>query len=206
MWLKPNMRMKSEKVYTCCSEIPLCRFIEAYHGNLKALVISGKVPDEKLHAVFCRILDEYNRIIGNKNLSFSVSCHSQIINYKAKISILCAVCNLLVSGNWDGMKELLPYAGIRKMKLESVEDAEKLAGKLESELAYLRMRLKTTEEKIKRPAKSESKIDFTRERMIVSTHFKMYIDPKTYTAAEYANLVKLMLNEIEEIKKYGKRN
>lgn len=66
------------KLYTKCDEIPLCRFIEAYNGNLKALVISGRSSDKELRLIFSRIMDEYNQIIENKNLQFAVSKRSLI--------------------------------------------------------------------------------------------------------------------------------
>ena len=83
-------------------------------------------------------------------------------------------------------------------------DAEKLINKIESSLAYIRLRLKMAQEQLDSTSQINRKVDFTKERMILSAHFKMRIDDKTYTASEYANLIRLMLNEIEEVKKYGK--
>lgn len=192
------------KIYTKCDEILLCKFIEVYNGNLEALVVSGKASNDELRLAYNQIMDEYNLIIGNKNLQLVISKHSDIINYYMKISIISAIFNFIKIGEVDKIYDLLPLVGVKKIYVQTISEAEKLIDNLESSLAYIRLRLKTIQEQIKKPVCKNHKVDFTKERMIVSTHFKMYIDPKLYTAAEYANLVRLMLNEIEEVKKYGK--
>lgn len=192
------------KLYTKCDEIPLCRFIEAYNGNLKALIISGRSSDKELRLIFSRIMDEYNQIIENKNLQFAVSKRSLIINYYTKISIISAILNFIKLGEINRLSDLLAVVGIKNVDIKTVSDAEKLINNLESLLAYIRLRLKMSQERLRNSSKVNRKVDFTKERMILSAHFKMRIDDKTYTAAEYANLVRLMLNEIEEVKKYGK--
>lgn len=192
------------KLYTKCDEIPLYKFIEAYDGNLKALVISGKASEEELRLTFSRIMDEYNQIIKNKNLQFAVSKRSLIINYYTKISIISAILNFIKLGEIDKIFDLLAIVDIKNVNIETVADAEKLINKIESSLAYIRLRLKMAQEQLDKTSQTNRRVDFTKERMILSSHFKMRIDDKTYTAAEYANLVRLMLNEIEEVKKYGK--
>lgn len=192
------------KLYTKCDEIPLCRFIEAYNGNLKALIISGRSSDKELRLIFSRIMDEYNQIIENKNLQFAVSKRSLIINYYTKISIISAILNFIKLGEIDKISDLLTIVDIKNVNIETVADAEKLINKIESSLAYIRLRLKMAQEQLDSTSQINRKVDFTKERMILSSHFKMRIDDKTYTASEYANLIRLMLNEIEEVKKYGK--
>lgn len=192
------------RIYTKCDEIPLCKFIEAYNGNLKALVISGRVPDNELRLIFSRIMDEYNQIIESKNLQFAVAKHSLIINYYTKISVISAIFNLIKLGEINQLTDLLAIVGVKNVDIKTVSDAEKLIDNLESLLAYIRLRLKMSQEQLHNSSNANRKVDFTKERMILSAHFKMRIDDKTYTAAEYANLVRLMLNEIEEVKKYGK--
>ena len=192
------------KLYTKCDEIPLCRFIEAYNGNLKALVISGRSSDKELRLIFSRIMDEYNQIIENKNLQFAVSKRSLIINYYTKISIISAILNFIKLGEIDKISDLLTIVDIKNVNIETVADAEKLINKIESSLAYIRLRLKMAQEQLDSTSQINRKVDFTKERMILSAHFKMRIDDKACTASEYANLIRLMLNEIEEVKKYGK--
>ncbi|MBC5632641.1 hypothetical protein [Parabacteroides hominis] len=192
------------KLYTKCDEIPLCKFIEVYNGNLEALVISGKASDKELRLVFSRIMDEYSQIIGNKNLQFAVSKRSLIINYYTKIAVISAIFNFIKQGEIGKISDLLAIIDIKDASIQTVADAEKLINKIESSLAYIRLRLKMAQEQLDNPNQVNRRVDFTKERMILSAHFKMRIDDKTYTAAEYANLVRLMLNEIEEVKKYGK--
>jgi hypothetical protein len=149
-------------------------------------------------------MDEYNQIIENKNLQFAVSKRSLIINYYTKISIISAILNFIKLGKIDKISDLLTIVDIKNVNIETVADAEKLINKIESSLAYIRLRLKMAQEQLDSTSQINRKVDFTKERMILSAHFKMRIDDKTYTASEYANLIRLMLNEIEEVKKYGK--
>ena len=107
-------------------------------------------------------------------------------------------------GEINQLPDLLAIVGVKNVDIKTVSDAEKLMDNLESLLAYIRLRLKMSQEQLHNSSKANREVDFTKERMILSAHFKMHIDDKTYTAAEYANLVRLMLNEIEEVKKYGK--
>lgn len=167
-------------------------------------MISGKASDKELRLVFSRIMDEYSQIIGNKNLQFAVSKRSLIINYYTKIAVISAIFNFIKQGEIGKISDLLAIIDIKDASIQTVADAEKLINKIESSLAYIRLRLKMAQEQLDNPNQVNRRVDFTKERMILSAHFKMRIDDKTYTAAEYANLVRLMLNEIEEVKKYGK--
>ena len=192
------------KLYTKCEEIPLYRFIEMYNGNLKSLVISGSVSDEELRPISFRIIEEYSNIVGNKNLKFAVSQQSTSINYAIKISLIEIILNMLSSGLQEEAFSFFPQIGVKVPEELTEESIKSVLKSIESILAHTKMKYDMLNDQIQKLKPKESRIDFTKERMMVSAHFKMHIDSKTYTAAEYGHLVRMMLNEIEQTKKYGK--
>lgn len=196
------------KLYTKCDEIPLCKFIEAYNGNLKALVISGMPSDKELQDVASSLMQEYASIIGNNNLSFEISRKNNLINSNIKLTLLDVGENLIEMKAYKDASDVLSYVGIKIGKDYSDNSIKKIFGLIESNRAYIKMRVEMAKRNEQQRLKTiqPKSIDFTRERMIVSTHFKMHIDPMKYTASEYGNVVKIMLDELKEIKNYGKRS
>ena len=192
------------KLYTKCDEIPLCKFIELYKGNLKALVISGKANEEELRKTSFAIIEEYNEIIGNKNLRFAILRHSSSINYNIKIIIFEIAENLLMMDDLDNAFALLSQIGINAPTEITESTLSEIKRSIDSIKAHTQLKLALLNQQIERSKPKDNKIDFTKERMIVCSHYKMHIDPKIYTAAEYAYLVKMMLNEIEQAKRHGK--
>lgn len=61
-------------IYTTCDEIPLCKFIEMYKGNLNALIKGGrtKPTDGELRKAAMGLIDEYSVITGNKNIAIEI--------------------------------------------------------------------------------------------------------------------------------------
>jgi hypothetical protein len=195
------------KIYTKCDEIPLCKFIEVYNGNLEALVVSGKVSNDELRDTASYLMQEYASIIGNNNLSFEIGKKNSIINSNIKLTLLDAAANLINMGSYKNASDILEYVGIKMADDHSKETIDKTLDAITSNRSYIEMRLTLERNKERQKQNLPVKpIDFTRERMIVGTHFKMYIDPLKYTAAEYGNMVKMMLDELKEVKSYGKRN
>lgn len=55
--------------YKTCDEIPLCKFIEMYKGDINALVKSGTPSREDLERAAVSMLDEYSALTNNKNIA-----------------------------------------------------------------------------------------------------------------------------------------
>lgn len=192
------------KLYTKCDEIPLCKFIEVYNGNLEALVISGFATGKELQNAASDIIQEYATIIGSKSLLFEMSRKNNHINSNIKILLLNAGRELLQIGLYKEASKILRPVGIVLSDNVTENEISNALSKIESNKAYIEMRLLMSKRKEEMPI-SDKRIDFTKERMLVSAHFKMYIDPMQYTASEYGYMVKMMLDESKEIKN-GKRN
>ena len=101
------------KLYTKCDETPLCKFIEAYNGNLKALVISGMPSDKELQDAASSLMQEYASIIGNNNLSFEISRKNNLINSNIKLTLLDVGENLIEMKAYKDASDVLSYVGIK---------------------------------------------------------------------------------------------
>lgn len=195
--------MEEDKYYTSCEEIPLRKFIEMYKGDLKALIIEGNPGDKELREASTSIIEEYSMIVGGKNFSFEIDDRSRMINYGIKIALMDVIISSCEFGRIGDIKDLLIIFSIptpNEGDIEGLNMVLRRAASIKAE-AGLRLSAITRNEKAK---DSKRKVDFTKERMILSSHFKMKVDMDNYTAAEYGNLIRLMLNDIKEMESYGK--
>lgn len=193
------------KIYRKCDEIPLCKFIDMYNGDLSALIIEGRPDEKELKDVSIQLIEEYNGIIGNKSLVYIVNNQSRMIDYNLKLIILEAAKNMINSRHFNDASIILNSLGVSFNEYVSDEDIQSINKKIDSIRGETMLRL----ELLKRGNEARSNIksegpNFTKERVIVSTHFKMYIDVNKITASEYGYMAKLMIDELKNIKHYGK--
>lgn len=186
--------MKTSRYYTRCEDIPLCKFVRVYKGDFTALIIEGEAGNQELTDAAHRLIEEYSNIVGNKNMSFEIDRRSKMVNYHIKLNILDIATNLLDIKMYEEAKVLLHPLGIRIS--DDYSNLQPIHKSIMSVRAEIKLRLEMMKRQITEKPKGE--IDFVKERMIVSSHFKIYINPKVYTAAEYGCLVKMMLDELKE--------
>lgn len=187
------------KLYKKCDEIPLFRFVEVYKGDLLSLVIEGEASEKELRDTANLLIEEYSVIVGNKNVTFEIDRQSKMINYNIRLILLDVAEGLLRSCETSKALEVLKTLGIRANKNDP--NLSIIRRSIESTRSETKLRIEMLKRQLADKPKGEA--DFVKERMIVSSHFKMYIDPKVYTAAEYGHLIKLMLDELKEMR-YGK--
>lgn len=188
--------MKAPRYYTRCEDIPLCKFVEVYKGNLLALVIEGDVDNKTLADAANGLIEEYSVIVGSKNMSFEIDRRSKMINYDIKLIALDVVSNLIDLDRYSDAGQLLRPFGIKIA--DDYSNIESVRRSIISSRAEINLRVEMLKRQI--IDKPKGKTDFVKERMIVSSHFKMYIDPQIYTAAEYGHLVKMMLDELKDMR------
>lgn len=188
--------MKKGRYYTKCEDIPLYKFVEAYKGNMLALVIEGDVDNKTLADAANGLIEEYSIIVGSKNMSFEIDRRSKMINYDIKLIALDVAANMIDLDRHSDAGQLLRPFGIKMA--DDYSNIEYVRRSIISSRAEINLRV----EMLKRQLidKPKGKTDFVKERMIVSSHFKMYIDPQIYTAAEYGHLVKMMLDELKDMR------
>lgn len=196
--------MKAE-YYTKCDQIPLSKFIDMYTGNLSALIIRGNPPVDELRNAASLLTEEYCSIIGSKNMTFEIDNQAKMMKYSSRILLADTATFLIKYELYDELKETFKYLGIKMPEAFSRETIPSIVKSLESAKGEAKLRLEMLKKGSGTKKKTkESQADFTKERMMVCAHFKMHIDPKVFTTAEYGNLLKMMLNELKEVRNYGK--
>ena len=196
--------------YTTCDEIPLCKFIEMYKGNLNALIKGGrtKPTDGELRKAAMGLIDEYSVITGNKNIAIEIEDRSKLIDCNTKLLMLNMAENLSRSFMYMDAKDILSHLGISLSIEPDNQELEVVYRKIESLRAKVNLNKMMLERNIEASKNvNPDKKNFTRERMIVSAHFKMHINPSEYTASEYGNLIRIMFEQLKDIRNYaGKRD
>lgn len=194
------------KIYRKCDEIPLCKFIDMYNGDLLALIIEGRPDEKELKDLSIQLIEEYNSIVGNKSLFYMISNQNRMLDYNSKLIVLEAAKNLVLSMHYEEASEVLNYVGIKMGSDISDDFLNKIMRNIDSLMGETKLRMEMLKHSFDSIKKSKDKPNFTRERVCVSTYFKMHIDPQKVTAAEYGYMVRSMINELNESKNYGKRN
>lgn len=191
-------------IYTTCEDIPLRKFIAMYKGDLDALIRGGDVrpTDIELRSVAMRLIDEYSVITGNKNIAVDIENRSMIVDCNIKIILLESADHLIDAMMYDDAADILGKVGIRMPAKPLDQDISVVKKRIQSKIAQVRYRLSVLERNKPKPSEAKEK-DFTRERMVVSTYFKMHIDQDVITAAEYGNMIRIMFNQLEDMRAYG---
>ena len=193
------------KIYRKCDEIPLCKFIDMYNGDLSVLIIEGRPDEKELKMASSLLIEEYSSIVGNKSLLFEINNQARIIKYHSKIALAETARNMLKCKLYDEAKTVLNYLGIKMIDNYSDSSLLSVVRSIDSVIGESKLRLEMIKNGGKaRNTSKNDKADFTKERMMVCAHFKMHIDPKIFTASEYGNLLKMMLDELKEMKSNGK--
>lgn len=189
-------------IYTTCDEIPLCKFIEMYKGNLNALVKSGTPSREDLERAAVSMLDEYSALTNNKNIAIEIEDRSRAVDCNIKLILLESADHLIDAMMYTDASDILGRVGIRMPEEPGEQDLIVAKKRIQSKMSQVKYNLSVLDRNKSKVVDPKDK-DFTRERMIVSTYFKMRIDPGTFTAAEYGNMIRIMFNQLEDMRNYG---
>ena len=183
-------------IYADLDKIPLSKFVEVFMGNIEYLIISGKHDKQELIDVSHKLRNEYMGIIGGKVLLSEISRKNEIMNLSIKIDSISACNSLIKLNDWDSVCNILASFGY----IVSADDKTKISQRIDSILAncqYRRDKLLSHDNKPDAPTMDHDY--FTKERVMIMSHFKMHIDKDTYTAKEYAFLVKRMCDDIDSM-------
>lgn len=184
-------------MYEDLENIPLSNFIEVFMGNLKAL--GEDCPKGEAARIAEYMINEYVTIVGGRQLLSEISKSNELINLNIKIDCLEACKNLMKLGDWKSVCDVLSKFGYGMFP----ENKGGIRKKVDSVLASSRYRRDTLSQ-TRRESPRMDRDYFTRERVTVMSHFKMHIDKNSYTAKEYAYLVKRMCDDIELMNRKNK--
>ena len=181
-------------IYTELDKISLSRFIDIFLGDIDKVVVRGQYSQKEKEEASDKLCNEYFSIIGGKSVISHINRRNEIM--KIHMRMCCFErCSLLMElGEWDDVRNIMDALGY------SFKDNEhdKIRSRIESVSASDKYRLAKLQEHSDNSKRT--KIDreyFIRERVAVMSHIKMHIDENTFSAKEYAYLVKNMCEEID---------
>lgn len=182
-------------IYTELDKISLSRFIDIFLGDIDKVVVRGQYGQKEKEEASEKLCNEYFSIIGGKSVISHINRRNEIM--KIHMRMCCFErCSLFMElGEWDGVRDIMDALGY------SFKDNEhdKIRSRIESVSASDKYRLAKLQEHSDNSGRT-NKMDreyFIRERVAVMSHIKMRIDENTFSAKEYAYLVKNMCEEID---------
>lgn len=182
-------------MYMDLGELTLARFIDIFLGDVDKVVKDGtsEHTESDRMAAAEKLCNDYMVIVGGKSVLSVIARRGELLKLQMRETCLNAARRLAVMGEWDGAMEIMGNLGYRVKP-------EQLMGKIKSVQASGRYRMAKLQDGMKE--KEGVRMDreyFTRERVSVMSHTKMYIDEHTFTAKEYAYMVKMMCDEIDNM-------
>lgn len=189
-------------IYNDLEKISLSRFIEVFLGDIDKVADGIYSNKEKMEAVE-KLCSEYVSIVGGKSISANIARRNEAVKIQMRIQCLNACLNIIGMGKWKDACTILSELGYNI----DPDDHDKIRAKIQSIYTSDNYRLS----KIVRDSgddKEKPKMDreyFIRERVAVMSHVKMHIDPDTFSAKEYAYLVKSTCDEIDAMIRSTKR-
>lgn len=181
-------------MYTELDKMPLSRFIDVFLGDMDKVVIRGSHSYEEKVKVSEKLCNEYLSIIGGKSVVSHINKRNEILKIHMRMRSLDIASKLIAMGEWDEAHNIMAALGY---SFKSGEH-DRMRTRIESVMASDKYRIAKLQELSDNSI--SAKIDreyFTRERVSVMSHVKMHIDENTFSAKEYAYLVKNMCEEID---------
>lgn len=172
------------------NEIPLSVFIEVY-TNPKNTVEFEEGKEESVK----KLITDYIGIVSGRQVANEVGNKNKLVNLTITLDCMLACENLIRVGDYKGVCNVLASFGYG-LKLS---DEEKIKSRVLSIKAVTQYEIDKLSKKEENQGETPDKNYFVKERVSVMKFYKMHIDPKVFTAGEYANLVKQMCDEIEEL-------
>lgn len=192
-------------LYTDLNKIPLAKFVEVYCGDMDALVINGVHSVQEKKETAERLISRYSSIISVRGVNAEVSNESELLNLNSHIIILESCKMLLDMEEYLSVSEVLEMFG-GKYPCDTEEQKKKIAIRVESLLSdNLYRRDKKTAIQEQRKGKKPCKSDFYAELTTVMVHFKMNIDENVVSAEKYANMLKIMIEQMKALQIASKK-
>ncbi|MCE9258367.1 hypothetical protein K0G60_13185 [Bacteroides fragilis] len=181
-------------IYTDLDRISLRIFIDVFCGNSDAVCEGDYSEDEKQKAA-SGLVNEYMSIVGKKGILAEVSKKNEIISLVIKIQLMNCCRYLTEEKEWSTVCLILNDIGYSL----DPNDHNKICSRIEAILSNSRFRVdKIMSEQSDLPKSAIMDRDyFVRERVAVMQHFNMHIDPDSFSAKEYAYMVKRMCDDVD---------
>ena len=181
-------------IYNDLGKISLSRFIDIFLGDIDKVVQKGMYSAGEKVAAAERLCNEYFSIIGGRSAVAQISRRNEVLKIQIRLNCLSICERMVSSGDWGDAVDVLATLGYKFKE----DEHEKIKSRITSVSASDRYRLAKLEDNT--PDAGRAKMDreyFTRERVSLMSHIKMHIDENTFSAKEYAYMVRRMCDDID---------
>lgn len=181
-------------IYNDLGKISLSRFIDIFLGDIDKVVQKGMYSAGEKVAAAERLCNEYLSIIGGRSAVAQISRRNEVLKIQIRLNCLSICERMVSSGDWGDAVDILATLGYKFKE----DEHEKIKSRITSVSASDRYRLAKLEDNT--PDAGRAKMDreyFTRERVSLMSHIKMHIDENTFSAKEYAYMVRRMCDDID---------
>lgn len=196
--------VKTQKRYTAhtLETITLADFVDMYFGEHNKAIVSGVWTETDAADEAHRLMGEYTEIVGGTGAVAELQQRDKVVRLEMRDVAFGAALALLEANDLENATKVLVALGVKVAKTDKIEAVKRKAKSLR---ARDRMKRDMLMQSLKQKAEASggekiSRKYFTRERVAVMRATKLHIDPKAYTAAEYAYLVQSVTKEYEEMK------
>lgn len=181
-------------MYTELDKMPLSRFIDVFLGDMDKVVIRGRYSQEEKVKASERLCNEYLSIIGGRSVVSHINRRNEVLKIHMRMCCLESASRFIAMGEWDEVRNIMAALGY---SFKSGEH-DRMRTRIESVMASDKYRIAKLQELSDNSmgAKMDREY-FTRERVSVMSHVKMHIDENTFSAKEYAYLVRNMCEETD---------
>lgn len=187
-------------LYNSLSEIKLSAFIEAITGNVRAVVKDSPSlhTDEECREAAGILMMQYVDACGGSGNAARLGTRKRGMNLFIKSKLIDICENLAKSGLYKDVVHIMMEMGY-KLHHKDKDGISRRITQMKGRIAY-DIDLMNQEQNNNKSG-GMTKSDFTKERVAIMTHYKIYVDPDTYTAEEYACLVNQFNREYEELRR-----
>lgn len=181
-------------IYNDLNKICLSRFINIFLGDIDKVVQGGRYSIREKALAAEKLCNEYLSIIGGMSVSAQINRKNEVLKIQIRLNCLAICQELISSGNWSDAVEVMSALGYKFRE----DEHDKIKNRISSVSASDNYRLAKLQETS--PDIGKIKMDreyFTKERVSLMSHVKMHIDENTFSAKEYAYMVKRMCDDID---------
>lgn len=176
-------------------QIPMRYFIALVEGHPEC---KFDIPEKEARL---KLQKEYTEIVGGKRIAAEINKEDGKLNIELTERCLVAAWNLVQLHKKDRALEILAKIGYTYPANETAEQTSK---RIENAMRMNQLKMarieaanKATEEKPDENGQSTARNRFIEERVAMMQHYKMHIDIDKLSAAEYAYMVKRMVDDLE---------
>lgn len=183
-------------IYNDLSKIALSRFIDIFLGDIDKVVQGGAHSIKEKVLAAEKLCNEYLSIIGGKSAVAQIIRRNEVLNIQIRLNCFSMCEKLISSGDWDVVVSIMGALGYRFKE----DEHEKITNRIKSVSASDNYRLAKLQESAANSGKVKMDRDyFTKERVSLMSNVKMHIDENTFSAKEYAYMVRRMCDEIDAL-------